>query len=260
MGPTPVGLRRPGSRAHVFGRRIGPHLLGAATTASRVRIVGGAVTHFLWVSRTTARFRCRLEPGVRAPAPLAGPAPPAPRPPPARRAASRARGARGARSGERRSAEPGWRPHPQTRTSVGRQSGASPAPLAFATPGPAAALPSFPPSRPVQPAVPGSLRPPRCPRSYGQTHRHLQVGESPRAERGRARRRCARGREPLCVGGGPRWGPRVLPLGGLAVTRLNLPFVPRGGQRRGCRAGRPRVRAESWAARRRQLRAGGRAG
>lgn len=54
---------------------------------------------------------------------------------------------------------------------------------------------------------------------------------------------------PLC-GGRPHWGPRRRPLGGLAVTRLNPPFVPlrgwRGGggvERResGLRAGRPDV-------------------
>lgn len=51
-------------------------------------------------------------------------------------------------------------------------------------------------------------------------------------------------------GGRPHWGPRRRPLGGLAVTRLNPPFVPlrgwRGGggvERResGLRAGRPDV-------------------
>lgn len=124
-----------------------------------VRVVGGAVTHFLWVSRTTARFRCRLEPGVRAPAPRAGPAPPAPRPPPARRAPSPARGARGARSGARRSAESGWRPPPPSPPSV-----PSRWPSLFhlpSLPGPAAALPSSLPSGPPRPAR--SARLPQAP-------------------------------------------------------------------------------------------------
>lgn len=50
-------------------------------------------------------------------------------------------------------------------------------------------------------------------------------------------------------GGRPHWGPRRRPLGGLAVTRLNPPFVPLrgwgcgGAERResGLRAGRPDV-------------------
>lgn len=162
VGPTPVWVRRPSprARARARSRRVGPHLLRAATTASPVRVVGGVVTHFLWVSRTTARFRRRLEPGVRAPAPRAGPAPPPPRPLPARRARSRARGARGARSGARRSAEPGWRPRPAPRASVRRPPGAFPAPLALA-PGPAGALPPRLPSVPPRPAR--SARLPQAP-------------------------------------------------------------------------------------------------
>lgn len=106
-------------------------------------------------------------------------------------------GAHGAARAGRRSQAGAPAPSP----SVRRPSGAFPFYLP-SLPGPVAALPPFPPSRPLQPLLPGSYRPPRCPRSYGQTHRHLQVGESPRAGRGRARRRCARDREPLCVGGG----------------------------------------------------------
>lgn len=192
---TPVGVRKPRPRARVEygGRATTP---GAAIAASWARVVGGVVTHFLWVSRTTARFRCRLEPGVRAPAPLAGPAPPAPRPPPARRAPSLARGARGARSGARWSAEPGWRPRtpPRARPPPARR-----LPRATCQRSPALRTLSLPPLRPVPPGLPGPRRPPRRPRSYGQTHRHLQVGESPRVGRGRARRP---GRESLCVGGG----------------------------------------------------------
>lgn len=190
------------ARARVCSRKVGAHHLRAATAVSSVRVVGGAVTHFLWVSRTTARFRCRLEPGVRAPAPRAGPAPPAPRPPPARRAPSPARGARGARSGARRSAESGWRPPPSL-PAVRGEPVALAVPLAFA-PRPRGRAHSVPPLRPApsSPLCPAPAGPPRCPRSYGQTHRHLQVGESPCEGRGRARRRCARGGQPLCVGGG----------------------------------------------------------
>lgn len=64
---------------------------------------------------------------------------------------------------------------------------------------------------------------------------------------------------PLC-GGRSHWRPRRLPpLGGLAVTRLNPPFVPLGlGWGGGAR--RPRVRAESRAAGRRGRRPRGREG
>ncbi|XP_043309207.1 atherin-like [Cervus canadensis] len=138
------------ARACVCSRKVGPHRLRAATAVRSVRVVGGAVTHFLWVSRTTARFRCRLEPGVRAPAPRAGPAPPAPRPPPARRAPSPARGARGARSGARRSAESGWRPPPPAPLSVASR---WPSPFHLPSlPDPAAALPPSLPSVPPRPA------------------------------------------------------------------------------------------------------------
>lgn len=208
-------------------RKVGPHLLPAATTASSERFVGGVVTHFLWVSRTTARFRCRLEPGVQAPAPFASPAPPAPRPPPAALRAGRAEpGAHGAARAGRQSQAGVPAPRPAS------PSAARPAPSPLFLPSlPVlpAAFPPSPRSRPVQPGLPGSRRPPRRPRSYGQTHRHLQVGESPRAGRGRARRRCDLGRgAPLC-GGRPRWGPRCLPFGSRAVTRLNPLLSPGGG-------------------------------
>lgn len=236
------------------GRRVGAHLLRAATTSSSERFVGGVVTHFLWVSRTTARFRCRLEPGVRAPAPFASPAPPTPRPQPAALRAGRAEpGAHGAARAGRQSQAGA----PAPRSAPPSAARPAPSPLFLPPlPGPRAAFPPSPRSRPVQPGLPGSRRPPRRPRSYGQTHRHLQVGESPRAGRGRARRRCDLGRgAPLC-GGRPRWGPRCLPFGRQAVTRLNPLLSPLAGVGGG-RVGRPRVRAATRAAGRRRRRAWG---
>jgi hypothetical protein len=119
-------------------------LLRAATTASSVRVVGGVVTHFLWVSPTTARFRCRLEPGVRAPAPR--PAPPRPRPAP--RAPSRARRARGARSGAR-GGRARLAPAPPP---AALPAGPFPAPLAFAAPRSGRRAPALLPSGPPRPA------------------------------------------------------------------------------------------------------------
>ena len=190
--------------------------------------------------------------------PPRSPAPPRPRPAPRLPAALGVGRAEPEAHGVARAGRRSQAGVPAPSPSVRRPSGAFPFYLP-SLPGPVAALPPSPPSRPLQPLLPGSYRPPRCPRSYGQTHRHLQVGESPRAGRGRARRRCARGRESLCVGGG-RTGVRAAspPLGGLAVTRLNPPFVPLGFRLGGAR--RPRVRAESRAAGRRRRRPRGREG
>lgn len=149
--------------ARVCSRRLGLHLLRAATTASLVRAVGGVVTHFLWVSPTTARFRCRLEPQVRAPAPLAGPAParprPAPCPPAALRAGRAELGAHGAARAGRPSQAGAPAPRPAPRSAARR----APSPrLLPSVPGPPAAF--LPPSRPSGPPRPArAARLPQAP-------------------------------------------------------------------------------------------------
>lgn len=149
-----------------------------------------------------------------------------------------------ARAGRRRQAGA-----PAPSPSVRRPSGAFPFYLPSLT-GPVAALPPFPPSRPLQPLLPGSYRPPRCPRSYGQTHRHLQVGESPRAG-GDERADAAPG-----VGSPFVWGAVALASAppppprrpssdpaepSFCSSGLGVGGVAREGRESGLRAGRPDV-------------------
>lgn len=134
------------------------------------------------------------EAGVRAPAPpLSGPAPRGPAP--ALQAGRAEPGAHGAaRAGGRARLAPAPPPH-HRRHPPRSPRGTLPASPTPAPGPPAVVLPSsVPPSLPVQLGPPGSRRPHR-PRSYGQTHRHLQVGESPL----RAGEQASAG--PLCVGG-----------------------------------------------------------
>lgn len=238
-----------GDRARARARvcvagKVGAHRLRAAT-AVRLGARRGRCRYTLPVGLADHGVPVPAGPGVRAPAPRAGPYARAP-PPPARRAPSPARGARGARSGARRSAESGWRPPPPLPPSV-----ASRWPSLFHLPSLPAPRPppssTPPPARPVQPLCPAPAGPPRCPRSYGQTHRHLQVGESPCAGRGRARRRCARVGGPF-VWGRPHWGPRRRPPRRPSGDPAEPSFcssagVGRGAERResGLRAGRPDV-------------------
>lgn len=130
--------------------------------------------------------------GVRAPAPpLSGPAPCGPAP--ALQAGRAEPGAhRAARAGGRARLAPAPPPHHHRHPPLSPRGALSASPTR--TPGPpAVVLPlSVPPSLPVQLGPPGSRRPHR-PRSYGQTHRHLQVGESGRRAGEHA------GAGPLCV-------------------------------------------------------------
>lgn len=183
-------------------RKVGAHRLRAAT-AVRLGARRGRCRYTLPVGLAD-RGAFPVPAGARGPSPRPASRPrPARAPPPACPPRSEP-GARSPRRTERRAPVGRVRLAPPAPLSAVRGEPVPfPVPLAFA-PRPRGRAPSVPPLRPApsSPLCPAPAGPPRCPRSYGQTHRHLQVGESPCAGRGRARRRCARGRRPLCVGGG----------------------------------------------------------